>query len=128
MTLVFCHSGFVDRTARDETVGLDTVEIVMRTEEVFSIDLPDEECGMISSVGDLYSLVLEKLSITATAQDRAATASSGRNRLPDRFPDLEPWTAPDVWATLTAIIRDQLQVDYEEITENATFSDDLCCD
>jgi acyl carrier protein len=109
-------------------VGLDTVEIVMRTEEVFSIDLPDEECGMISSVGDLYSLVLEKLSITATAQDRAATASSGRNRLPDRFPDLEPWTAPDVWATLTAIIRDQLQVDYEEITENATFSDDLCCD
>jgi acyl carrier protein len=39
-------------------MGLDTVEIVLRTEETFNIDLPDEECSKVITVGDLYRLVL----------------------------------------------------------------------
>ncbi len=109
-------------------MGLDTVEIVMATEEVFAIDLPDDECGQIVTVGDLYRLVLAKLDIPSAAQKPAPEEVSGRNRLLDQFPSLEPWTAPDVWATLVAIIHDQLQVDPEEITERASFSDDLRCD
>jgi acyl carrier protein len=40
---------------------LDTVEIIMRIEEEFSIDLPDGELGSIRTVGDLYEIVLSKL-------------------------------------------------------------------
>lgn len=109
-------------------MGLDTVEIILTTEEVFSIDLPDEECGRVITVGDLYRLVLTKLGIPSSEQEGTAAESSGRNRLPDQFPNLEPWTAPDIWATLVAIIHDQLQIDYEEITQTATFIDDLRCD
>ena len=42
-------------------MGLDTVEIVLRTEETFNIDLRDDECGRLVTVGDLYRLVLRKL-------------------------------------------------------------------
>jgi acyl carrier protein len=113
-------------------VGLDTVEIVLTTEEVFSIELPDDECGLVVTVGDLYRLVLNKLNLPYLAMDSAhinrAAAPPGRSRLKDRYPGLAPWTSPDVSATLTAIIQDQLQVDFEEITETATFINDLRCD
>lgn len=42
-------------------MGLDTVEIVMRIEEDFSIDLPDVELASVQTVGDLYELVVKKL-------------------------------------------------------------------
>ena len=44
-------------------MGLDTVEIVLRTEETFNVDLPDDECGMVVTVGDLYRLVLSELEL-----------------------------------------------------------------
>jgi hypothetical protein len=49
-------------------MGLDTVEIVMRIEEEFSIDLPDAELGSVITVGDLYNIVLSKLDTTTTAE------------------------------------------------------------
>lgn len=39
-----------------------------------------------------------------------------------------PWTSPEVWLTLKAIIQDQLQVESYEIAENVTFLEDLGCD
>jgi acyl carrier protein len=42
-------------------MGLDSVEIVMRIEETFGVDLPDDELGSIATVGDLYQLLLSKL-------------------------------------------------------------------
>lgn len=45
-------------------MGLDAVELVIRIEETFSIDLPDEELSSIRTVGDLYELVLSKVDTT----------------------------------------------------------------
>src|ERR1700677_3880962 len=42
-------------------MGLDTVEIVLRVEETFGVDLPDDELGSVATVGDLYKLVLSRL-------------------------------------------------------------------
>ena len=42
-------------------MGLDVVEIVLRVEETFGVDLPDDELGSVSTVGDLYKLLLSKL-------------------------------------------------------------------
>jgi hypothetical protein len=48
-------------------MGLDSVELVMRIEEEFSIDLPDAELESTRTVGDLYELVLSKLKMTLAA-------------------------------------------------------------
>lgn len=42
-------------------MGLDTVEIVLRVEETFGVDLPDDELGSVATVGDLYRLLLSRL-------------------------------------------------------------------
>jgi len=42
-------------------MGLDVVELVLRVEETFGIDLPDDELQSVRTVGDLYQLVLSKL-------------------------------------------------------------------
>jgi acyl carrier protein len=110
-------------------MGMDMVEIVLRTEEVFCVELPDQECGRVVTVGDLYRLVLSKIALEGQPVSAAEAAKSeGRSRLAEQFPALRPWTSPDVWATLVALIQDELQVDFDEITEDATFVDDLRCD
>ena len=45
-------------------MGLDAVEIVMRTEDEFGITLADDEAETVRSVDDLYQLVLSKLDVT----------------------------------------------------------------
>lgn len=42
-------------------MGLDTVELALEVEERFGISLPDEECQKVTTVDDLYQLVLSKL-------------------------------------------------------------------
>lgn len=42
-------------------MGLDAVELVMRTEDEFGITLTDDEAGSIRTVGDFYQIVLSKL-------------------------------------------------------------------
>ena len=46
-------------------MGLDTVELVMRCEEVFAIDLPDHKLSHIRTVGDLYVLICDELKLTS---------------------------------------------------------------
>ena len=60
-------------------MGLDTVEIVMRIEEEFSIELPDAELGAVITVGDLYEVVLSKLN-TATNADCLSSKAVYRMR------------------------------------------------
>jgi acyl carrier protein len=45
-------------------MGLDAVEIILRTEDEFSIAVGDDEAAVVRTVGDLYNLVLSKLDIT----------------------------------------------------------------
>lgn len=109
-------------------MGLDAVEIILRTEEVFDIDLPDDECGQVRTVNDLYTLVLSHLQQEYLPATKIEKQNSGRSRLQLQLGNTEPWNPPDVWRTLKAIIEDQLQVDPEEITPEARFVEDLRCD
>ena len=59
-------------------MGLDTVEIILRTEEVFAIDLPDEDCGMVLTVGDFYHLVLTKLQLTYQSASEIEKAAGNK--------------------------------------------------
>jgi acyl carrier protein len=107
-------------------MGLDTVEIVLRTEETFNIDLPDNECSRAVMVGDLYRLMLNKLGLFYMEATEVEVENRGRDRSHLRVPSLSSWPPPDVWGTLKDIIVDQLQVDEEEeIEEGATFLRDL---
>ena len=72
-------SGAVKSASEGVAVGLDTVEIFMRIEEEFSIDLRDAELGSVQTVGDLYEVVLSKLN-TPTA-DCLSSKAFYRTRL-----------------------------------------------
>lgn len=124
-------------------MGLDTVELVLRTEDVFGIDLPDEECAQIITVGDLYRAVLSKLNLTyiPVSEIEANPYVASRMKIPVRRlfrktiefpiepnPATTPWTAPEVWLTLKTIITDQLQIEPDEVRESAAFLSDLGCD
>jgi hypothetical protein len=45
-------------------MGLDSVELILRTEEEFSIVISDDEAAEVRTVGDFYKLVLSKLEVT----------------------------------------------------------------
>jgi len=107
-------------------MGMDTVEIVMRVEETFNVDLPDEDCGRIVTVGDLYRLALSKLELPYV--QAVESAKLGRDRSHGKMPSLASWSSPDVWLTIRGIIVDQLQVDEEDVKEEAEFQRDLGCD
>jgi acyl carrier protein len=109
-------------------MGMDLVEIVIRVEESFAIDLPNHECSLIRTVGDLFRLTLEKLKLPYLPVADGEVNAGGRDFSQRRFPDLTDWTTPDVWATLRGIICDQLQVEDGEVRESATFLEDLGCD
>jgi acyl carrier protein len=113
-------------------LGLDAVEIILRTEEVFAVDLPDNECSKVNTVGDLYRLVLEELKLPYLSpndvEDPNGPARAGYNRSRLQFVGLNPWNTADVWVTLKAIIQDQLQVPDDDIRESARFVQDLGCE
>jgi len=113
-------------------LGLDAVEIILRTEEVFAVNLPDEECSLVVTVGDLYRLVLNQLSLpyqpSVEIEHGCDAWQTGCRRLRSQLPSIYPWTATDTWLTLKAVIQDQLQVDEGRIREEARFVQDLGCD
>ncbi len=47
-------------------MGLDVVELVIHTEEVFDITIDDFDAGQIQTVGDLYELVCKLLNVSPT--------------------------------------------------------------
>ncbi len=100
-------------------MGMDVVELVMRVEETFGIELPDDEAATATTVGGLYRLVLEKLNLPY----RPAVEIEDEMR-PIRGQD-EPWNTPSVWTKLKETVVDQLQVDEDEVLETASFQDDL---
>jgi acyl carrier protein len=109
-------------------MGLDTVEIVLRTEETFNVNLPDDECSQVVTVGDLYRLVLSKLELPYVQAKEVEAGKHGRDRSRLRMPSVSSWSPPDVWLTLKGIIVDQLQVKEEDVMEEAAFLRDLGSD
>ncbi|MCG6154809.1 hypothetical protein [Rubinisphaera margarita] len=59
-------------------MGLDYVEVIMEIEDLFQIEIDDEACAPIRTVGDLYEVVLEKLD----QQREAAQATGGCPTIP----------------------------------------------
>lgn len=111
-----------------DLMGLDFVELVMHTEEVFSVELPDDQCESIRTVGDLYHLVLEKLALPYLSSIEIESNSLGTVRPINRVKRPISWTTPDVWLTLRFLIQRELGIEADRITEAATFLDDLGCD
>jgi acyl carrier protein len=113
-------------------MSLDLVELVVRTEEVFSIDLPNSECEQVQTVGDLYRLVLIKLNLAYLPADEIESQLQAGRFIKDRsrlgMQSGHLWTSGEVWVTLKATIKDQLQVDPDEVRESASFQYDLGCD
>jgi len=53
-------------------VGLDSVELVLRLEEEFSISIADEEAADSLTVGDIYHLILSKIQVAPGCVTRRA--------------------------------------------------------
>jgi hypothetical protein len=110
-------------------LGLDVVELVIRCEDVFEIDLRDEDMERVHTVGDLYTAICKELKFAPCIAPKLET---GRNRLPRKVLNLEPyvWNAEDTWATLVAIFVDQLAVEEEEeeVVPSADIANDLRAD
>jgi hypothetical protein len=66
-------------------MGIGLVEIVIRVEETFAIDLPNDECSLIRTVGDLFRLTLEKLKLSYSP---AVEGAIGRDFSKRGFPAL----------------------------------------
>jgi acyl carrier protein len=108
-------------------MGLDVVELVMQTEEVFGISLPTHKLERMQTVGDLYTLVCTELALTPRPPPPPDTGYVHPFRKSSKPLKIQ-WTPEDVWATLVAIIIDQLQVDREEVLYDAYFQRDLGAD
>ncbi len=87
-------------------MGLDIVEIVIEVEEAFDIRIPDDRAGQMTTVGDLYDLMIESKRGSLAAQDDPAAA----------------------WEALKQIIVYQLGVKPEAVTVDARFVDDFGAD
>lgn len=80
-------------------MGLDAVELILRIEDEFSIAISDEEAGAVRTVGDLYDVVLGKLtSCSSCASGKAfymtRTAIVDTMGLPRRLVGPSTWLEP----------------------------------
>jgi hypothetical protein len=108
-------------------MGLDTVELVMRCEVVFEVNLPDYKLNHVHTVGDLYVLICNELGLAPCEDPKADT---GFAHLPHGSLNLTAiqWNPEDVWATLVAVFVDKLSLDPEEVIYTARISEDLRVD
>jgi acyl carrier protein len=106
-------------------MGLDIVELVIRTEEVFGITIENSDAEKIRTVGDLYQLVCKLLNVSPTPDPGKLI---GIHHPPSRYGPLSQHTAEDIWVKIVVTIQDQLQVDVTDIRYNAHFQNDLGAD
>jgi acyl carrier protein len=86
-------------------MGLDSVELVIRVEKEFAIEIPDADAPALTTVGHLHAYVVEAL----RHQGRIESADSVYDQLRD-------------------IICHQLGVKEAEVVPSARFVDDLGVD
>ena len=121
-------------------MGLDYVEIVLRTEEFFAISIADDEAGTAQTVGDFYQLICAKLNVIPLESPSASVklpAVRDKERmllflhkhtpLPPT-PEVLPWSPQSIWDSLVAIVADQQGLDPNQVGYAARFAEDLGVD
>jgi hypothetical protein len=90
-------------------MGLDVVEIVLRTEEFFVITIEDDEAAAVRTLGDFYTLICAKLNVTpsqspvtsaklpvVTEEEKKLLFLYKTTPLPAP-PELLPWSSQSFW-------------------------------
>jgi hypothetical protein len=121
-------------------MGLDAVEIVLRTEELFTITIADDEAAAVRTVGDFYCLICSKLNVTPlpspvtsaelpiiTHKEKTFMFLYKHTPLPAP-PEVLPWSPQTVWDALVAVFVDQQGLDRDEILYQARINQDLGVD
>ena len=121
-------------------MGLDAVEIVLRTEELFAITIKDDEVAAIRTVGHFYQLICSKLNVTPlpspitsaelptiTHKEKKFLFLSTHTPLPAPL-ELLPRSPQTIWDALVAIFVDQICLDAEQILYHARIAQDLGVD
>jgi acyl carrier protein len=106
-------------------MGLDVVEVVMRCEEEFDIQLDDWRLEHMQTVGDLFELICEQL-LLPFGQDLPTPKSGANVPLDVAVPG--GWTRDTVWSKLVEIVIDQLQVKPDEVNYTSKFGEHLGAD
>jgi len=106
-------------------MGLDVVELVLRCEEEFAVDLADDRLESMRTVGDLLELICEQLKIPFGPD---APRPASRVFIPRGSPPAGGWTRDSIWFKLVQICVDELAVEDYEVTYSASFVDDLGAD
>jgi hypothetical protein len=122
-------------------MGLDAVEIILRTEELFAIEISDDEAAVVRTVGDLYQLICAKLSVppleSPTTSEALPVITQYEKvlfflrRQTQHLPaptEVLPWSSQSVWDCMVAIFVDQQGLKPEEITCVARIAQDLGVD
>jgi hypothetical protein len=121
-------------------LGLDTVEIVLRAEELFVITIEDDKAAAVRTVGDFYNVICSKLNVTPLPSPITSAELPEISRKEKTFlflsrytplpapPEVLPWSPQSVWDVLVAIFVDQLQIKAEEVIPSARIAEDLRCD
>jgi hypothetical protein len=106
-------------------MGLDVVELTMRCEETFHVELEDWRLGQMRTVGDLFELICEQLGLPFGPQEPRPTVPP---QIPLGDVPSESWNRDTVWRKVVEICVDQLQVAPEEVVYFADFGEDLKAD
>jgi hypothetical protein len=121
-------------------MGLDAVEIILRAEELFVIDIRDEEAANVETVGQFYELVCSKLNIfplRSPVTSKELPVISNREKvflfLGRRTPlpapaGVLPWSPQSVWDCVVAVFVDQQGLRVEDILYTARIAIDLGVD
>lgn len=118
-------------------MGLDGVEIILRAEELFVVEINDDEAGQVLTVGDFYKLICRKLDIVplespvtspelpVITQREGMFLFLARHTPLPAPPDVLPWSPQSVWDCLIAVFADQMQLKPEKIGYHAKIVRDL---
>lgn len=118
-------------------MGLDSVEIILRVEELFVIDIGDDEAARVETVGQFYELICSKLHIpplpspvtseelpVITHREKVLLFLSRYTPLPAPA-EVLPWSPQSVWDCVVAVFVDQLGLRAKEVTYPARIAKDL---
>jgi hypothetical protein len=122
-----------------DSMGLDSVEIVLRTEEFFEIAISDDDAAKVRTVGDFYVLVCRLLGLVPLTEPVTADhlpvitewKKSGFFRKAIHLPPpsgVKPWSPESVWNCLVAIFVDQQGLKPDRVQFSARIAEDLGVD